>query len=303
MRVVSQFPRSAKSPKTSSSVPWLYALVALLLVVCTAWVLLSKSRHTDEERAEASTNATTIAVVDEDDDTADDLQDTLDRWVAAHSSGYRVVVKTLDDTPATASYKPDEPIIAASTYKLFVAYAAYHQAETGQISLSHTLNNGKTVEQCIEQAIVRSDNACAEAIGFYVGWDVINELSQKAGFTHTDINNYGENGNYIDDKRTTASDLALLLEKLHTRQLLNTTHTEALLGYMKRQVYRSGIPAGVEQTPVADKVGFLDNITSDAAIVYAPNKPYILVILSTAGNNWANLKSLTAEIQKVVENS
>ncbi len=229
------------------------------------------------------------------------LQKTLDDWIAQHDTGYRVVARSLDtDDQFEASYKAATVTIPASTYKLFVVYAAFHQIEFGEASLDAMVTHGDSMEDCIEEAIIQSDNECAEAIGFYLGWDTVDSLVSQAGFTHTKLNNYDEDGNYMADKESTAEDLASLLTKLYNKKLVNTTHTNTLLGYMKGQVYRSGIPAGVTGTQVADKVGFLPGITNDAAIVYA-EKPYVLVVLSTATNNWVNIADLAQNVQSNIQ--
>jgi beta-lactamase class A len=64
---------------------------------------------------------------------------------------------------------------------------------------------------------------------------------------------------------------------------------------MKRNIYRQGIPKGINAT-VANKVGFLDGLLHDAAIVYASTGPYVLVIM-TDGSSWANIAELTRQIE------
>jgi len=68
-----------------------------------------------------------------------------------------------------------------------------------------------------------------------------------------------------------------------------------LIDAMKRNVYRQGIPKGVSSV-VADKVGFMDALLHDAAIVYGPTGPYTLVIM-TNGSSWANIAELTRQIE------
>jgi len=64
---------------------------------------------------------------------------------------------------------------------------------------------------------------------------------------------------------------------------------------MKRNVYRQGIPAGTSAT-VADKVGFLNALVHDAAIVYSSKGTYVLTIM-TDGSSWANVAELTRKIE------
>ncbi len=248
----------------------------------------------------SKTTPTTVAEDGASNMTSQRMQQTLDEWATAHPQNYRVIVRSLSDEAVQASYKPDVVTVPASTYKLFVAYGAYHQAEEGAISLDHVLGSGQTVEQCIEKAIVRSDNGCAEAIGFYLGWDKIDSLLSQAGFTHTTVNNYAADGSYSGDKQTSAADLAALLTKLHDGSLLSDQHTMRLLGYMQQQIYRQGIPAGVTGAVVADKVGFLPGLTHDAGIVYGPKEDYVLVIMSGATDNWRNIEQLTAKLNEII---
>ena len=224
------------------------------------------------------------------------LQAVIDQWTAQHGSGYRIAVQTTGWRGVSASYQANVSTVTASTYKLFVAYAAYYQMETGKLSPDQRLSGGQMVETCLERAIVQSDNDCAVAVADKIGWSAIDQLVTKVGLTHTHLNNYNMYGTFTGDKQTTAADLALLLQKLQAGTLLNKTHTATLLGYMKRQVYRDGIPAGSNGATVADKVGFLDGATHDAAIVYGPKQTYVLVVLSAKGKDWANIRSLASYV-------
>ena len=64
----------------------------------------------------------------------------------------------------------------------------------------------------------------------------------------------------------------------------------------KANVYRKGIPAGTNGT-VANKVGFLNGLLHDAAIVYGSNSKYVLAIM-TDGSSWNNIAELTKRIEQ-----
>jgi beta-lactamase class A len=68
-----------------------------------------------------------------------------------------------------------------------------------------------------------------------------------------------------------------------------------MLGAMKRNIYRQGVPAGASGQ-VADKVGFLWGLLHDSAIVYSPSGTYVLVVL-TDGSSWRAIADLTREIE------
>jgi hypothetical protein len=67
---------------------------------------------------------------------------------------------------------------------------------------------------------------------------------------------------------------------------------------MKGNVYRQGIPSGIPNARVADKVGFLDALLHDASIVYSPKGTYVLIIL-TNNASWGNIAELAKEIESV----
>jgi beta-lactamase class A len=147
-----------------------------------------------------------------------------------------------------------------------------------------------SLDSCLQKTILVSDNNCAQAIIDLIGWNETQNQVKAAGFSSTNVNNSG--GGYMS---STAADLASLLKGLYDGSLLNTSSTDYLLNLMKQQVYRSGIPAGSPNAVVADKVGFLDSWNHDAAIVYAPNSTYVLVILTT-NSSFSQIKALSNQI-------
>lgn len=226
------------------------------------------------------------------------LQATLESWIKTHGTGYQVSVQEIGGSGRVAGYKSSQQTVLASTYKIFVAYAAYKQAEAGLLSLATPVYMGQSIETCISKAIIQSDNECAKAVGKYIGWPKVEEMVAATGVENIILDNYNPDGSFNGDKMGSALEIGKFLRQLQGGSLLNTTYTSRLLGYMKQQVYRSGVPAGSSGAVVADKVGFLGGYTHDAAIVYGPKSTYYVVIMSDLGNNWANIKSLAAVIYK-----
>ncbi len=174
---------------------------------------------------------------------------------------------------------------AASTYKLFVAYAIFQQINSGAMQWTDTIN-GKPADQCFEAMIVKSDNPCALAFGNKIGWGTIDNMIHGIGFNSTTLSG--------STKYTTAGDLAAYLQRLQAGTLLNGADQGRLVDAMKRQIYRAGIPAGTG-LPVADKVGFVDNVIHDAGIVYGPNGPYIMVVM-TSNSSWGAIADIARQI-------
>lgn len=146
------------------------------------------------------------------------------------------------------------------------------------------------MSQCFEDMIAKSDNACAESLLMKVGLrkqtDEMNDLGLKSS-------TFMKSGGPF----TTANDLAIFLASLESGQSLQGESRSRLIGSMTRNIYRQGVPAGASGT-VADKVGFMNGLLHDAAIVYSPSGTYALAVM-TEGSSWAAIADLTREIEKI----
>lgn len=198
--------------------------------------------------------------------------------------GMSIAVIELSGRGRSASSNGDRRMTAASIYKLFVAYGVVKRVESGAMSWGQSINNN-TVAGCFDSMIVRSDNPCAKALGEAVGWADIEAMMRSIGLGSTTLT-----GSFT----TTANDTARFLRMLQSGTLLSAEGSSRLLDAMHRQIYRSGIPAGVGGS-VANKVGFIGSYLHDAAIVYGPHGPYVLVVM-TSGSSWSAIASVSRQI-------
>lgn len=207
-----------------------------------------------------------------------------------HDGTFGVSFQELGGRGLAASHNATQQFTTASTYKLFVAYGTLRKVDAGKWKWTDAnIASGRNLATCFDDMIVKSDNACAEA------------LLKKLGYSQLtkDINALGLGSSGFvagDTPHTTAADLGLFLSKLQGGSLpIKSDSRSRLLDAMKRNVYRQGIPAGASgQT--ADKVGFLWGLLHDAAIVYSPKGTYVLVIM-TDGSSWASIAELTKKIE------
>jgi beta-lactamase class A len=201
---------------------------------------------------------------------------------------YAMYVINLANNQALLQVNPDRVFTAASTYKLYVAYSMLLAVESGEVTWDTPLN-GTTLAICFDKMIVNSDNACPKA---WLDWKTYKRVTQEARSIGASSTCLGcGNG-----QSTTARDLANFLSKIYNGSILTTDSRTRLIGAMKRNVYRQGIPQGIGSNgTVADKVGFLNGLLHDAAIVYSNKGDYVVIIM-TDGYSWASIAETTKKI-------
>lgn len=219
------------------------------------------------------------------------LTSLITQYAESHPGISSVAFVELSGSHRRAIYNGDEVLVSASTYKLFVAYSVLSRVEDGSWKWTdQVLDDGRNLSACFSDMITLSDNDCAEAMGKNIGYSVIDNEIQAIGCTNSSI--VGRDGYAV----TTANDLALFLAQLQTGQMLTQQSSrDLLINAMKQNIFRSGIPSGVNWE-VANKVGFIDDILNDAAIVYTSSGPYVLVVM-TKGSSWDAISDLTNKIE------
>ena len=214
----------------------------------------------------------------------------MKHYAQTHKGVYGAVFYEVGGKGRFGAYNGGRSFITASTYKLFVAYGTLRRVDAGTWKWSDQINGGRNLSECFDDMIVKSDNACAETLLRKIGYTTLtNEIHAIS------LANSGFTG---DHPRTTPEDLASFLVRLEQHQLpLSSSSHNRLIGAMKRNIYRAGIPSGTD-APVADKVGFLDALLHDASIVYSPKGTYVLVVM-TDGSTWGNIADLTRQIENI----
>ena len=205
---------------------------------------------------------------------------------------YSVSVVDLSNAGTLVDIDSSQVFASASTYKLFVAHSMVTAVELGEMTWDSPLN-GMTLQQCQTTMIVDSDNECPKAWLMRdngAGYDKVTQ--QALGAKNTTLH-------YLD-VRTTSADLALILTKLYRGEIWNDDDRDMVIGLMKRQQYRSGIPAGIGGNgTVADKVGFRDSYLHDAGIVYSGKGDYAFVIM-TSGSSWTAIANASAALYQLL---
>jgi beta-lactamase class A len=177
-------------------------------------------------------------------------------------------------TGAVTTYGSTGQFEAASTEKVLSAITYYHLVEKGVLSLDDTVGPypaSYQLQQMINQSNNDSWNAINDAVG---GNDELQAYARSIGLQ------YNVDGNLMSTK-----DMAVLLTKLYTGELLNADHTKTLLSYMQHTndetLIPSVLPSGLT---IYHKYGELvdgaTNVLHDAAIVTDGSNAYAIVIYS-----------------------
>jgi beta-lactamase class A len=217
------------------------------------------------------------------------LSALIKHYAEDHPGTFGISLIELSGKHRRADYQSDKAFTTASTYKLFVAYSSLKRVEAGVWQWSDPIQGGRNLERCFDDMIVKSDNACAEAMLQKIGFREITSEIQALGL---------KNSTFLkgDMPQTTAGDLSNFMAILNAGQMLSQQSSrDRLLDAMKRNIYRKGIPVGASGQ-VADKVGFLNGLFHDVAIVYSPAGTYALTIMSD-GSSWDAIADLTRKIE------
>lgn len=210
------------------------------------------------------------------------LENTTGTW--------SVYVKDLS-TENTISIN-NQPIYAASLIKLFVMESAFANMD----SLLQNGNGENTIADTLNAMITVSDNnaynnlvSMHSASGSFIeGCLRVNEYISGTAYENTGIFHTlhpcdsacfrtSTTRNY-----TTVEDCGNLLESIYDGTCVSEEVSEKMLSLLLQQQLTSKIPAGLpEGTKVANKTGETDATQHDAAIVFGPERDYILCIMSS----------------------
>lgn len=228
----------------------------------------------------------------------------LSRYLSTKNGVYSVTVRELEGEQRTISLNGSRRVEPASTIKLFYAWAALQAVDRGTLSLSSRLASGKTVANCLSVMIEVSDNPCAVDLRLKLGMRQLNALFASEGYTGTSIV-LDSKGRYVT-KRTTTDDLALLLSRLATGELLSEAQTAQFTKRLLAQIWRHRISSGVPPgAVVGSKSGQLwvssGMVEADTAIVYGPNGTYVLAAIGTHRANVTAIRGISTYVYRYLQ--
>lgn len=238
------------------------------------------------------------------------LKNNLGNKVMSFNGTVAVVIKDLNNNWEIA-FNKDKLIPSASLVKIPIMLSCFEAAQEGKISLNDALKPGSydkltasvfTPEELFEPMITRSDNAAANALIDYLGFDTLNDYFKKMGLKNTNISrkmlDFKERKEGVENY-TNAQDMAYLLEELYRNNFLSPQVSEKCLALLGGQKINDRIPKKLPKDGVfvAHKTGLERHVCHDVGIVFTNKGDFIICVLVKHENKFAKpAKKLISDI-------
>lgn len=156
----------------------------------------------------------------------------------------------------------------------------------------------------VERMIVRSSNLATNALIELLDARRVDATARSLGATHMKVLRGVEDTKAFQqglNNRTSARDLATLLEAIALGKAASRASCDAMLDILAAQEFNELIPAGLPPgTRVAHKTGWISGVHHDAALVYPPGrKPYVLVVLTKGITEREVANAMVADISRM----
>lgn len=229
------------------------------------------------------------------------LEQVLTGQLSEYEGEWSVYVKNLSTDDAFVLN--DQPMKSASVMKLFIMGTVYKAFECGE------LERTEEIMSLMNKMISYSDNASSNELlsrlgsGSYAdGIEKVNAFIKEYGFSDMtmEYNGFDDSATIMNPEhfnQVTAKDCGKLLEDIYRRIWVSRGVSNEIEDMLLAQQTRYKIPAGLpEGVLCGNKTGEMDATENDAAIIYAKDCDYILVVLS---NGWSSKDQAITRIQSV----
>lgn len=196
------------------------------------------------------------------------------RRILDEAEDCRIGIAVVDAKGGTVrEYGDQSAFMAASTAKILTAAAYYRLVETGKASLDEQVGDYSAAFQ-LRDMINHSNNDSWLHLMERVGYRALTEYAASIGVTYDP-----------EENSLTPADMARVLAKLHSGELLNPRDTRELLGYMQETNDEELIPAALEPgITVFHKYGQLGGLLHDAALLTSGGTAYAVVIYTESAD-------------------
>lgn len=286
--------RQKSRPKWLLITGAVFVLAAVILVVWAVFFAKPESsnqtsstpaENTEEQQEQSASQKPPLV----------NLQPVVDQWVAKQSAKYGIVVYDPANQQIIASKNPDEKYFAASLYKIFVAYLALMDFQSGAQDPNEILTGGFTRKTCVDKMIRESHSPCGEAMMADMGQEALRKRVSDMGIKNTTFAGI----------TTTPRDSALILQSIVEAKDLNVENTAFLKDAMRvqDQKFRNGLAKGAPDATWETKVGWNEQANyHDIGIMNLPNgRQYVVAILSQGQGKSTPIADFAATIYSALK--
>ena len=191
---------------------------------------------------------------------------------------------------------------AASTIKVPVMVEVFEQMAAGRVDLNQLVHlragdrdwgwgdlcnapigSAYTVSQLLWKMITHSDNTAANMLIRLVGRQNINETMESLGLTHTQVADYIRSDGDIRSLRSSAGDMARLLDDLARGQLIDSWSSQQMMLILEGQKHNGLLPVPLpHDLKIAHKTGELHDTLNDVGVVEGGPEPYVIAVMTTS---------------------
>jgi len=215
-----------------------------------------------------------------------------------------VAIVDLADEKSKILLRADEVFPTASSIKIAVLVELYRQAQSGKLKLQDIytvqssdlvsdsyIMNGLTpgvtkitLRDVATMMIAVSDNSATNVLIDRVGMENVNAMLQSRGFAHTKLQRKMMDLKAASEGRENLAsprELLQLLEDVYQGKILNREMTDDFFKVLSTHK-ASFIPRGLpDDLKIANKPGELEGVRNDCGIVFVPNRPYGICVMTS----------------------
>ncbi|MGH9729126.1 MAG: serine hydrolase [Candidatus Acidiferrales bacterium] len=245
---------------------------------------------------------------------ASDLQKKIEALAASYHGHVALYAKNLT-TGETVSLDPERPVQTASVIKLPLMLQTFEQVTAGKLKLSAPVVLTKdnqvpgsgilqlmdpgltlTLKDTVTLMMTLSDNTATNMVIDVVGLRPTNEMLARMGLKNTyfykKVFKPTEGPMPPDQKqfglgKTTAEEMANVMESIYHCKMGDRELCLQMITIMRNQQYRDMLPRYLERadasedlSAIADKIGALNDVRNDVALVYTQRDPVIISIFT-----------------------
>jgi beta-lactamase class A len=248
------------------------------------------------------------------------LKKGLEREIRNFKGDVSIVIKDFN-TDWEIDFNKQELVPSASLIKIPIMLSCFYAESEGRVCLTDKATLRRcdkvagskvlgtkpagsvfTIEELLNPMITLSDNASANVLIDFLGFDTLNAYFRKMGLRNTNLArkmmDFKERSEG-EENYTTAEDMAYLLEKLYRGDFLNKDVSHRCLTLLGQQKINDRIPRKLpkNETFIAHKTGLERHVCHDVGIVFTQKGDFMICVLVKHDERLAkNAKRLIANV-------